>query len=257
MQTLCHTNLTHNFHSRAIGRGMLAIIAAASLTLPGVSAWAADSIVGKWVGTLQQQPAATSSSYQGEFTLSSPTSGTSRYSSLSCGGTLSGGETGGVYRFRESITFGGATATSGGCIDGNIEMVVSGDTATLNWSGSWKGQSIVVSGTLHRVDNLTTSWSAGRWVRGDSVANVAGGCFTTWACHPASQIMRSKESEILSTESKRTRGACQVTDNPEECGRCLSNEPEASCRYCVQSVGCSNPNLGFRTREAMGCCPAK
>src|SRR6266404_1117974 len=29
-------------------------------------------------------------------------------------------------------------------------------------------------------------WSAGRWARGNSIANVLGTCFTTWTCRPKS-----------------------------------------------------------------------
>ncbi len=140
------------FHTGTISRGILAIIATASLILFAIPADAADSIVGKWVGALYQQPVASSSSYPGEFILTSPTSGTSRYPSLNCGGNLSGGESGGVYHFHESIVQGRATATTGGCIDGNIEMIVSGNTMTLRWSGSWNGQDYVVTGTLRRID---------------------------------------------------------------------------------------------------------
>jgi hypothetical protein len=120
MEILSRAGRPACFHSGTISRGILAVIAAAGLILPAVPADAADSIVGKWVGTLYQQPAASSSSYPGEFVLTSPTSGTSRYPSLNCGGNLSGDESGGVYRFRESIVQGRATATTGGCIDGNI-----------------------------------------------------------------------------------------------------------------------------------------
>ena len=132
-------------------------LATSGFGLPAPPALAADSIVGKWVGTLYQQPAGTSSSYQGEFTLTSPNSGTSSYPSLNCGGDLSGGESGGIYRFRESIVTRRVTPTSGGCIDGNIEMVASGDTMTFHWRGYWEGQNIVVSGTLRRVDKAVAT----------------------------------------------------------------------------------------------------
>ena len=263
MEILSRAGRPACFHSGTISRGILAVIAAAGLILPAVSADAADSIVGKWVGTLYQQPAASSSSYPGEFVLTSPTSGTSRYPSLNCGGNLSGDESGGVYRFRESIVQGRATATTGGCIDGNIEMIVSGNTMTLRWSGSWNGQSYLVTGTLRRIDEIRASWSPGHWkpIGSQEVILPPGGCYTTWTCQagsPDAPIMRSNDSQVLTTKSQRTKGTCGMTDNPKECGVCLgANEPMERCMYCVQPPGCSDPNLGTRTREAMGCCPAR
>ena len=113
----------------------------------GTSSKAADPIVGTWSGRVDQPG---SSPYRGVMTLSSPNEGTSSYPSLKCGGTLSGGGSGGVYRFKETITSGRATDTSGGCIDGHITMVVRGDSAVWQWSGSWKGKGYSASGTLYR-----------------------------------------------------------------------------------------------------------
>lgn len=215
---------------------------------------AAQSVVGTWTGTVQQ---AGEAPYPAEMTLTSPSSGSSNYPSLNCGGTLSGGGSGGVYRFRESITHGRATATSGGCIDGTIEMVVRGNGMQWSWSGSWQGKSYSASATLQRASAAQASWSGGQWVRGGSVANLLSTCFTSWTCQPRS-IMRSADSRLLHTDSQRTAGACQATRaNPKECGACLSNEPEARCEYCVEPAQCADPNLGSRTREALGCCPTR
>jgi len=235
-----------------VKRACLAVLLA--LAAACVPPAAAQSIVGTWTGTVNQ---AGEPPYPAEMTLTSPSSGSSNYSSLRCGGTLSGGGSGGAYRFRESITHGRATATSGGCIDGTIEMVVHGDSMQWSWSGSWQGKSYSASATLQRASAPQASWSRGQWVRGGSVANVLGTCFTSWTCQPRS-IMRSPDSRLLHTDSQRTAGACQATrDNPKKCGVCLSNEPEARCEYCVEPAQCADPNLGTRTREALGCCPAR
>lgn len=242
-----------------VAQAMVIAVVAIGLTIFYVAPVTADSIVGTWTGTIEQHPAGSSSTYPGEFTLTSPTSGKSTYPSLNCGGTLSGGESGGVYRFRETITYGRVVAGSDqGCIDGNIEMTVRGNTMTWRWSGSWQGERYVASGTLQRMGMPTASWSRGRWVRGASISNIVGLCSTTWTCRPGSDIMRSPDSQVLSTGSLRTRGACRaVINDPETCGTCVSYEPEARCEYCVQPSGCDNSSLGSRTREAMGCCPAR
>lgn len=111
------------------------------------SVGAADPIVGTWSGTVDQPG---EGSYKAVMTLTSPSGGSSSYPSLNCGGRLSGGGSGGVYRFNETITFGRATETSDGCIDGSIEIIVRGDTLDWSWSGSWQGKSYFVSGTLFR-----------------------------------------------------------------------------------------------------------
>jgi hypothetical protein len=237
---------------------VLSTIVAIVFTCLYGTAVAADPIVGTWTGTLQQQPATSfGSTFSSEFTFTSQGSGASKYPSLSCGGTLSGGESGGTYRFRESITYGHVTQTTGGCIDGIIEIVVRGSSMSVQWNGSWQGTNVVASGTLNRVGGAQANWSRGKWVRGDSVANVLGTCFTTWTCQPGSEIMRSSDSRLLSTGSLRTKGACQMTDDPESCGRCVSYEPATGCEYCVQPSECANASLGSRTREALGCCPER
>ena len=56
----------------------------------------------------------------------------------------------GVYRFKETITSGRATDTSGGCIDGQITMIRQGAIVEWQWSGSWKGKGYSASGTFYR-----------------------------------------------------------------------------------------------------------
>ena len=102
--------------------------------------------------------------------------------------------------------------------------------------------------------SMARRFKRGKWIPGTSVSNVLGLCTTTWSCQPSSPIMRSSDSRRVSTGNRVTRGACQVTNDPESCGRCLSKEPSVLCEYCVEPKECSNPNLGWRTREALGCC---
>ena len=234
-------------------KSCLCVLSACALLLAGNLA-RAQSIVGTWSGTIQQPG---SGSYAGEMTFDSPTSGSSRYPSLGCGGTLSGGGSGGVYRFRETITYGRATATTGGCIDGQIDLSIHGNRMSWSWSGSWQGKGYSASASLQRPDAPQATWSRGEWVRGISVANVLGTCATTWTCQPGT-ILRSADSEVLHTDSQRTAGACRAdVSNPKKCAECLSYRPEASCEYCVQSAQCADPNLGSRTRQALGCCPQR
>lgn len=230
-----------------------AVLAFGLATSYSSSAGAADPIVGTWSGTAVQPGWG---SYEVIITLTSPSAGSSSYPSLNCGGRLSGGRSGGAYHFSETIAYGRPTETSDGCIDGSIEMIVRGDTVDWSWSGSWQGESISASGTLFRSGPASAkgNWSPGSWVRGISVANLAGLCTTTWSCQPSSSIMRSSDSRLLCTPNKVTRGACQVTKDPKSCGRCLSNAPSVLCEYCVEPNECSNPNLGWRSREALGCC---
>lgn len=249
--------------SAALARLVLvALLAVALLALECVvpSTAVADSILGRWTGTVEQYPVGTSQTYTADMTLTSPTSGTIDYPSLNCGGTLSGGGSGGVYRFRESIRYGRVTsANPAGCFDGNIDMTVHGDTMTWQWSGSFEGQSYSVSGTLRRVSSPPASWSRGEWKAVGAVeVIIPGKCFITWTCVPGEQMMRSPDTQVLSTPSARTRGDCTIKPgDPKSCGVCNASKPMAECACCVQPKACDNPSLGSRTREAMGCCPAR
>ncbi|MBI3544507.1 MAG: hypothetical protein HY075_14645 [Deltaproteobacteria bacterium] len=223
---------------------------AAGFAAAGSQARAADPIVGTWSGLVDQYPVGTQPQYPATVTFTSSSSGTSAYSSLSCGGELSGGGSGGAYRFSEYISYGRATATSGGCINGSIDISVQGDTMSFRWSGSWNGVRYGASGTLHRVGgHRRAGWSPGSWVRGTSVANVLGTCFTTWTCQPSSPIMRAPESKVVSTRAQRTKGACAITNDPESCGVCISYEPAARCEYCVAPQDC-DPSF-------MDCCSGR
>jgi hypothetical protein len=106
-------------------------------------------------------------------------------------------------------------------------------------------------------ERSTGSWKKGLWTAELATANVLGRCVTTWKCGlpPGETIMRSQDSRLVATPNQNTRGACQMTDNPEECGRCVSEgEPATSCQYCVEPKECSNSTLGWRTRQTLGCC---
>jgi len=109
----------------------------------------AQDVVGTWTGTVDQPG---SGSYGIVMTIASPSGGTTEYSSLSCGGSLSGGGSGGVYNFRETITHGRVGQKArGGCIDGNIKVVLSGsDRMFWEWTGSYQGKSYYASGKLSR-----------------------------------------------------------------------------------------------------------
>jgi hypothetical protein len=237
---------------------MKAVFVFLALALFAGGANADELIAGTWTGMLDQYPVGTQPQYPATYTFTANGSGTSTYSSLSCGGNLSGGGSGGSYRFSEYITTRRATATSGGCIDGMVDISINGDAMNVRWSGSWDGVSYGASGTLFRVGGpRKPNWSPGSWVRGTSVANVTGTCFTNWSCHPAELIMTVPERKLVSTRAQRTKGTCAMNQSdPESCGVCLSNEPQARCEYCVEPRECGDSNLGTRSREVLGCCSA-
>ena len=86
---------------------------------------------GVWTGTVNQ-PGSRAGSYPMRMTLDSASGGSIDYPSLGCGGTLSGGGSAGVYRYTERITYGRER-----CIDGGtIHLVLSGDQAYWEWTGS-------------------------------------------------------------------------------------------------------------------------
>ena len=128
-------------------RTILSIFCSLFLIVAALPARAADPIVGTWSGTVDQPGAG---SYAAVMELTAPDGGSSDYPSLNCGGSLSGGGSGGVYNFRETITYGRATETSGGCIDGNIRMVLQGNRMFWEWTGSWQGESVYASGKFTR-----------------------------------------------------------------------------------------------------------
>ena len=136
--------MTNQTRVRVVLSAALAV--ALSVAVHALGGQAAD-IVGSWTGTIDDS---LGQSYNGVMTFTSPERGSSDYPSLECGGRLSGSESDGVYRFTETITRGRATETSGGCIDGRIEMTIDGDTMMWRWLGSWQGQSITASATFRR-----------------------------------------------------------------------------------------------------------
>lgn len=111
-----------------------------------------DPIIGRWSGQAYQPVGGSRQYYPMNMQIDSPSHGRTDYPSLSCGGALSGGPSGGgSYSYQESITYGGITAEKSGCIDGHITVtVVDHDNISISWSGSYQGQSITVSGTLKR-----------------------------------------------------------------------------------------------------------
>lgn len=125
----------------------LFVVGAVVAVLLASPALAVDPIVGEWTGTVHQSG---SGSYGVVMTLSSASGGSTEYASLNCGGSLSGGGSGGVYNFTETITNGRATEKSGGCIDGNIKAVLQGNWMFWEWTGSYRGKSYYVSGKLAR-----------------------------------------------------------------------------------------------------------
>ena len=118
-------------HQQQTSKSFILILSALLIFWPGITI-AADLIEGTWTGTVDQPG---EDSYPATMTFTSAGSGLSYYPSLNCGGGLSGGGSGGVYRFAETITSGRATAEQGGCIDGQISTTVQGDWMVWAWSG--------------------------------------------------------------------------------------------------------------------------
>lgn len=109
---------------------------------------AADPIVGTWKGTVDQPG---HGSYEATMTLDSPGGGTIDYPSLNCGGSLSGNGSGGVYQYRETISYGGVNSEGKGCITGgDIRVVLQGDGLFWEWNGSYESENYYVSGKLYR-----------------------------------------------------------------------------------------------------------
>ena len=101
------------------------------------------------------------------------------------------------------------------------------------------------------------SWFPGRWERQPTVANVDGTCWSNWVCRSDGTGMYEAGSALMTTPLQRRTGRCQMTNNPRRCGRCTGEvvtPPTAACRTCRNPPACQDPNLGWRTREEMGCC---
>jgi hypothetical protein len=111
-----------------------------------------DTLSGSWSGTLtQNKPAET---YQVRLQLSG-SSGSSDYSSLGCGGTLTlQGQQGSTFTYRESMTYG-----QDKCIDGCTVSVSPGtNAATVHYTETCRG-GIIADGTLSGSGNLASGGS--------------------------------------------------------------------------------------------------
>jgi hypothetical protein len=102
------------------------------------------------------------------------------------------------------------------------------------------------------------AWTPGQWRRGTSVANVLGTCYTSWTCEAVGTSMYAAGSRRFAMPAQRRAGSCVISpSNPETCGACVGEAetpPAAACMTCIASPECDAPNLGWRTRQAMGCC---
>jgi len=124
------------------------LFAAGCLLLLSIGSAAAQDPAGRWTGTVDQPGWG---SYGVIMDLDSSSSGTTDYPGIPCSGRLSGGGSGGVYTFTETIT-----AYRENCVDnGQIRFVVQGDNAYWEWTGSQDGVSYFASGTLHRATGST------------------------------------------------------------------------------------------------------
>lgn len=119
------------------------VVVVALLTL-GAAGTVRAQEAGTWSGTVDQPG---SGSYGVLMELDGRGGGSTDYPSLSCSGSLSGSP--GNY-FETIISNRAVEGGSGGCIDGNISISISGDTMNWYWSGSWLGQSYTASATLQR-----------------------------------------------------------------------------------------------------------
>ena len=105
-----------------------------------------DPIVGRWSGQVTEQNGGDNSKYPVTIQFDSPNHGTTDYSTLKCGGELTGSRTaGGTYSYAEKIK-------SGDCTDGgHLEVkLVNHDTISILWSTQPGSKDDTVSGTLTR-----------------------------------------------------------------------------------------------------------
>lgn len=119
-------------------------LVAAVVHLLGGAAVAGSEEAGVWTGTVDQPGSGT---YGMVMELDGRGGGSTNYPSLSCSGSLSGGES---KYFETIVTNRAVEGGDDGCIDGNISIFVSGDTLHWRWSGSWLGESYTASATLKR-----------------------------------------------------------------------------------------------------------
>jgi hypothetical protein len=123
------------------------VAATASLLLATHSTAAGSDLAGRWSGVVQQADGQT---YLAVMEFDAAGRGRSDYPSLDCSGKLTGTGLKGVYEFRETISADGRATEAGRCIDGTIQITVSGNVMKWSWSGKWRGKLITAAGTLAR-----------------------------------------------------------------------------------------------------------
>ena len=124
------------------------VLAAVALLFASPVAAADGDIVGRWTGVVRQTGG---QSYEAIMEFDSEGHGRSDYPSLNCAGKLSGAGRKGAYRFQETIASTGRAGAAGRCIDGTIDISVSGDVMHWSWTGAWHGKPIEAAGDLTRV----------------------------------------------------------------------------------------------------------
>ena len=118
----------------------------------------------------------------------------------------------------------------------------------------------VVSNGIVRHPQCVASpaWTPGQWKRGQTIATDVGTCFTAWMCTPNGTSMHARRSQRFAIPTQRRTGFCAASrSDPTQCGTCVGaaeTPPAQACMTCTAPPECKNPNLGWRTREAMGCC---
>lgn len=196
---------------------LLRLLLAAIFTLIDVqSCLAADPIGGTWRGTVDQPGYG---SYEVVMTLDSAEGGTIEYPSLNCGGSLSGGGEGGVYQYRETITYGLVDAEGKGCITGgSIRVVLQGDGVFWEWNGSHGSQAIYVSGKLYRVGPKPIPGSCAEC--GEALMNdIAAGLPQSLNFRNYTYEARQKYSNCIASIADGCQNTCgrQLYDNLPTC----------------------------------------
>ena len=184
--------------------------------LYGGLSFAADPIVGTWKGTVDQSGYG---SYEVTMTLDSAGGGTIEYPSLNCGGSLSGSGSGGVYQYRETITYGLADSEGKGCITGgSIRVVIQGDGAFWEWNGSYESKDYYVSGKLYRVGPKPIPASCAEC--GEALMNdIASGLPESQNFRNYTYEARQKYSNCIQTIADGCQNTCgrQLYDNLPTC----------------------------------------
>lgn len=120
----------------------------ATVARSNVADIAQDAIVGTWVGHAAQPD---QGPFEVRLTFVSPRGGISRYpSDPTCGGILVGDRNGDHYEYQETITYGNTDEADDGCLNGTLNLTVTGDTMKFDWTANSNGQDLSSSGELHR-----------------------------------------------------------------------------------------------------------